>query len=30
MFKYFYYAAKAVFLSPGASKRAKKLDEMLT
>ena len=29
MFKYFYYGAKAVFLSPGASKRARELDKLL-
>ena len=30
MFKYFYYAAKAVFLSPGASKKARELDKILS
>ena len=29
MFKYFYYTAKATFLSPGGSRRAKELDAML-
>jgi len=28
-FKYFYYSAKAILLSPGASKRARELDKLL-
>ena len=29
LFNYFYYSVKAILLSPGASKRAKELDEMV-